>query len=149
MKEQVSMMRSACWVLTSCPRWERRRSDATGRFCRSRPSSFEALSSDWALGEPLGCGWLSGVVMFGWERGKIGWYVSRSSTFSRVRYEDHSGLIKMLSHTCGICNYEYQLDLGLDLEQTALLEGSTWCKYIPKVPNVLQGRFTVFFSQMT
>ena len=46
MKEQVSMMRSAWSVATSCRKWERSRSDAAGLFGRTRPSSSEVLSSD-------------------------------------------------------------------------------------------------------
>ena len=79
MKEQVSMMRSACSVLTCCRRWARSRSDAAGLFCRSRPSSFDALPSDCSSREPLDpvdWGGGSGVVIFarGWSRveGRVG-----------------------------------------------------------------------------
>ena len=74
MKEQVSMMRSACSVLTCCRRWARRRSDAAGLFCRSRPSSFDALPSDCSSREPLDpvdWGRGSGVVIFARGRSRV------------------------------------------------------------------------------
>ena len=66
MKEHVSMMRSACVVLTCWLKWARSRSAAAGDFCRRRrPSGVEGGSVDCSGGVSLDRGWSSGVVMLG------------------------------------------------------------------------------------
>ena len=69
MKEQVSIMRSACAVLTCWRRWERSRSVAARFLSRRRSSGVEGLSVGCSWGVSLDRGWSSGVVMFAWDRG--------------------------------------------------------------------------------